>query len=650
MLKKALSALLFLCLFPFYLCASKPPQLTPQETKHKIQEILKAHVCHHQLTPELFKRALINYIDELDPAKTYLLESEIVAWTNPSESSLQEALEAYHKDILYPFKDIYKIMLSAIERRSELEENLNNLPATPATQTINLKELPWATTPAQLQERLSHIRSLQLKAADKLDSKSTQMQFIQRLNKRRLSREKEIIGQNSKEQEQIILSFILKAVSSSLDSQTLYFTPTEANQFMIQVQQRLFGIGAQLRDDLDGFTVTKIVDGSPAAQAGTLKMGDKIIAVNQEMVVGMDIVEAVALVRGPQGSQVELTVLREVKEGDISKEEKLSFVLIRGEIVLQESRLETTFEPYADGIIATLHLHSFYQDNHTSSADDLAAAINKLKQEHTIKGIILDLRENGGGLLPQAVAVSGLFLSKGIVVSIKDNTQQVQHLRHLDNRKIWDGPLIVLTSRTSASAAEIVAQTLQDYGRALIVGDAETFGKGTFQTFTLESNHFGKVNPKGEYKVTRGRYYTVSGKSPQLVGVKADICVPGPFSQMEIGEKHSKFPVATDAIAAHFNDDLSDVPFMHRQHIESLYKKDKQLIMTTYAPLLGTLQKNSQHRLDENKHYQALLKESAKEPDNHDIFEFFQKTDLQLMEAKNIMKDLLYLMHSSRAA
>lgn len=646
MLKNSLSIFLFLCLFPLYLCASKPPQLTPQETKNKIQEILKAHVCHHQLTPELFKRALLNYIDELDPAKTYLLESEIAAWINPTETALEEALDRYNKDILYPFKEIYKLMTSAIQRRSKLEENLNSLPTTIATNTINLKELPWASTTAELQERLSQIRSLQLKAADKLDSKSTQMQFIQRLNKRRISREKEIIGDSSKEQEQIILSFILKAVSSSLDSQTLYFTPTEANQFMIQVQQRLFGIGAQLRDDLDGFTVTKIVEGSPAALAGNLKVGDKIIAVNQEMVVGMDIVEAVALVRGPQGSQVELTVLREMKDGDSSKEEKLSFMLVRGEIVLQDSRLETTFEPYADGIIATLHLHSFYQDNHSSSADDLAAAINKLKQDHTIKGIILDLRENGGGLLPQAVAVSGLFLSKGIVVSIKDNTQQVQHLRHLDNRKVWDGPLIVLTSRTSASAAEIVAQTLQDYGRALIVGDAETFGKGTFQTFTLESNHFGKVNPKGEYKVTRGRYYTVSGKSPQLVGVKADICVPGPFSQLEIGEKHSKFPVATDAIASHFNDDLSDVPFMHRQHIESLYKKDKQLIMTTYAPLVETLQKNSQYRLDENKHYQSLLTESSKDSDNHDIFEFFQKTDLQLMEAKNIMKDLLYLMQS----
>jgi carboxyl-terminal processing protease len=447
-----LKTLLFLCLFPLSIYAGKPPQLTPQETKYKIQEILKAHVCHQQLTPDLFKRALLNYIDELDPSKTYFLEAEIASWLQLSDQPLQEALDAYNKDILQPFKTIHGTMVSAIARRSAIEKTLINVPAAQTKDSLNFKELPWATSELELKERLGLIRSLQLKAAAKLDSEHTQTQFIQRLNKRRVSREKEIVGDSAKEQEQIILSFILKAVSSSLDSQTLYFTPVEANQFMIQVQQRLFGIGAQLRDDLDGFTVTKIVEGSPAAQSNTLKVGDKIIAVNQEMVVGMEITEAVSLVRGPQGSQVELTVLRDIKEGDVSKEEKLAVTLIRGEIVLQESRLETSFEPYADGIIATLHLHSFYQDNHTSSAEDLAAAIDKLKQEHSLKGIILDLRENGGGLLPQAVAVSGLFLSKGIVVSIKDNTQQVQHLRHLDNRKVWDGPLIVLTSRKRVSS------------------------------------------------------------------------------------------------------------------------------------------------------------------------------------------------------
>ena len=183
-------------------------------------------------------------------------------------------------------------------------------------------------------------------------------------------------------------------------------------------------------------------------------------------------------------------------------------------MVLKETRLEKSYEPYGNGVIGHFHLFSFYQDPNSSSAGDLKEAILEMKKKQNLKGIVLDLRNNAGGLLPQAVSVTGLFISKGVVVSVKDNTGVVQHLRNIDGQPIWTGPLIVLTNRTSASAAEIVAQTLQDYGRALVVGDPHTYGKGTFQTFTLESANYGKVNPKGEFKVTRGRYYTVSGKSP----------------------------------------------------------------------------------------------------------------------------------------
>src|SRR6185503_9906783 len=134
-----------------------------------------------------------------------------------------------------------------------------------------------------------------------------------------------------------------KATSSALDSQTIYFTPSEANQFMIQVQQKLFGIGAQLRDDLSGFTIVRVVEGSPASQMNKLKIGDRIIAVNQEPIVGLEITEAVELIRGPQGSSVILTVLRESKDSDRTKEDKIDVEIVRNEIVLKESRLETTY-------------------------------------------------------------------------------------------------------------------------------------------------------------------------------------------------------------------------------------------------------------------------------------------------------------------
>ena len=233
-------------------------------------------------------------------------------------------------------------------------------------------------------------------------------------------------------------------------------------------------------------------------------------------------------------------------------------------------------------------------------------------------------------------------MGKGVVVSVKDNTGLIQHLRNLEEKIAWNGPVVVLVNKTSASAAEIVAQTLQDYGRALIIGDAFTYGKGTFQTFTLESNNFGKVNPKGEYKVTRGRYYTVSGKSPQLVGVQSDIVVPGPFSEMEIGEKYSKFPVETDEIPSNFQDDFSDIPIMHRAQLKKIYRGDIQAVMATYQPHLEALKKNSHERISQNKNYQNLLKSLEKKDQFIDSNDFFGKNDLQLIETSNIMKDLIY--------
>jgi carboxyl-terminal processing protease len=625
-----------------------PPQLTPRDTKIKIEEILKAHVCHQQLTEEIAARAILNYVDELDPGKTYFLTSDIAEWTSASQELLNQVLEGYKKEDFSVFEKIHSAMLSAIKRRSALEKEVEMAAPLENVQPSEFKNMQWASSEQELLQRLIKIKSLQLQTAEKI-SLDTKDQFFQRICKRRMKRESELTGSSSSERKQIMLSYVLKSTSSALDSQTIYFTPSEASQFMIQVQQRLFGIGAQLRDDLNGFAIVRIVEGSPASQS-KLKIGDKIVAVDQEPVVGMDIVEAVELIRGPQGSNVILTVLREIKDSDQTKEEKINIEIIRGEIVLQESRLETSYEPYGDGVIALLHLYSFYQDSNSSSASDLAAAIQNLKKNQQIKGIILDLRSNAGGLLPQAVAVTGLFISKGVVVSVKDNSGQVQHLRNVEDRKVWDGPLVILTARTSASAAEIVAQTLQDYGRAIVIGDPETFGKGTFQTFTLESANFGKVNPKGEYKVTRGRYYTVSGKSPQLVGVKANIVVPGPFSGMEIGEKYSKFPVETDEIPPNFIDNFSDVPSIHHHQLNKIYKTDLQTVQIIYHPYLERLKKNSEGRLSQNKNYQNLLKEIAKKEDFSDPIDFFGQNDLQLIETTNIMKDLIYFMDQTAEA
>lgn len=643
MLFRLIPLLFFLFFAP--LLQAKPPALSSKDTKTKLEEILKVHVSYQHLTPEIVKRAIDNYLEEVDPAKTYFIEPEILKWTSPSDELLNKALDGYKNEDYSLFESIHATLVEAIARRNKIEEKLQAMDLPKNVQPSEFKDVAWAKTEGELLDRVSRIKAIQIETGQKLGQES-EAKFLERVSKRRKNRESELIGQSAAEKKQIILAYVLKATSSALDSQTNYFTPSEASQFLIQVQQKLFGIGAQLRDDLIGFSIMRLLDEGPALRGKKLKVGDRIIAVNKEPVVGMDITEAVELIRGPQGTPVELTVLRTTGEDEKKQEEKLEIEIIRGEVVLKESRLETSYEPYGDGVIGILHLFSFYQDAKSSSALDLQKAIENLKKEHNLKGIILDLRSNAGGLLPQAVSVAGLFITKGVVVSVKDNSGMVQRLRNIETKTTWEGPLVILTNRASASAAEIVAQTLQEYGRAFVVGDKETYGKGTFQTFTLEATGYGKVNPKGEYKVTRGRYYTVSGRSPQLVGVQADIVVPGVLSELEVGEKFAKFPVESDQIEPSFNDDLSDIPPHHRAEISKLYKFNLQPILTTYAPYLELLRKNSKGRVEKNKNYQNFLKEIAKNEAFSDETLAYGQVDLQLEETLSIIKDLIFMLNS----
>jgi len=636
----------FLLIFPFFSneVAAKLPDLTPKRVNTKMQEIMKAHASYKKLTPELIKRALVNYLEELDPNKSYFIESDIQQWTEPTDATLERILNEYNKNNFSEFEKIHETMTLAISRRHELEKQIRPEDLPKNVSPTEFKDMKWTKDEQELLTRLMRIKSLQHEAASKL-SDDLKEKSLQRIIKRQSKYEENLMNNDPAQKQNLILSNVLKATTASLDAHTSYFTPDEAAQFMINVQQRLFGIGAQLRDDINGFTVIKIIEGGPAAEGKLLKAKDLIIAVNGEPVVGMDIIDAVELIRGPEHTPVTLTVIRDVPEGTGTKEEKLDIVINRGEVVLKETRYESSYEPFGDGVIAYLRLYSFYQDPDSSSATDLEKAFKKIKDEHKVKGVILDLRFNSGGMLSQAVSVTGLFITKGIVVSIKDDTGNVQHLRDLNAKTIWDGPLIVLENRASASASEIVAQTLQDYGRALIVGDDHTYGKGSFQTFTLNTSKAGGVNPEGEYKVTRGRYYTVSGKTPQLTGVPADITVSGSLSETEMGEKFGKYPLENDLIKENFDDDLSDIPLAQREKIRLLYKFDLQPRLTIYTKLIEPLSKNSKYRIENNKNYQNFFKElKKKDITDEESEDQFGQNDLQLAEVYNVMKDMIILM------
>ena len=202
-------------------------------------------------------------------------------------------------------------------------------------------------------------------------------------------------------------------------------------------------------------------------------------------------------------------------------------------------RRQYSFERYADGIIGKINLPSFYESAEGLSCEaDLKAALRDLRKQGDLKGLVVDLRENSGGFLHQAVKVAGLFVSSGIIVISKYAHGETQYLRDIDGKSYYSGPLVLLTSRGSASAAEIVAQALQDYGTVLIVGDDRTYGKGTIQYQTVTD-----VSAATFFKVTVGRYYTVSGRTTQIEGVIADIQVPTYYSALAIGERYLQYPL-----------------------------------------------------------------------------------------------------------
>lgn len=634
--------ILFLTRAIYAFSLSPTYEISPSDVKEILNQMFEAHVSHKKLTPVLIERSLCQFIDEIDPMKTYFLAEDIQPWIHPSEESLKVILSAVENDDFSPFAAILAKMQEAIQRRSRLECELESSEPTSPICLKDMKDLAWAKNEEELKQRLIRIKSFQNMMAEKVE-KQAKEKILQRIAKRKVAREEEILGKNDQERQYSLLTTFLKSIASSLDTHTAYFTPKEASQFLIQIQQRLFGIGVQLRDDFDGYTVVKIIEGSPASKANALKANDKIIAINDEPIAGIEISQGVDLIRGEEGTSVTLKVLRSAT--DEYKDELLDVEIIRGEVILKEFRIESDLYPYGDGVIAHIALHSFYYDPFHSSASDLSEEINKIKKDHKIRGIILDLRKNTGGVLPQAVAVTGLFITKGIVVSIKDNHGNVEHLRHVDGKTAWDGPLIVLTSKASASAAEIVAQTLQDYGRAIIVGDEHTYGKGTFQTFTLDSQSNGKVNPKGEFKVTRGLYYTVSGKSPQLVGVHPDIVVPGLESILDIGEQHTKFPLGNDSIPENFFDDLADIPFIQREQMNWLYRFNLQPRLKTYNRFIPVLQKNSEGRLFKDKLYQSFLTGIHQEEMVSSSCELLIDADLQLKESVEVMKDLILLLN-----
>lgn len=347
------------------------------------------------------------------------------------------------------------------------------------------------------------------------------------------------------------LSMYINCMTEIFDPHTNYFPPQDKENFDIRMSGKLEGIGAQLQEK-DGFLkVASIVPGSPSFKQGQLKAGDIILKVAQGSdepvdVTNMKIDDAIQLIRGKKGTEVRLTVRK-------PDETIIVIPIIRDVVVMEDSYAKSMIIISEGKKYGYINLPSFYVDmndnNGRSCAKDVAEEIKKLMFDE-VSGIILDLRNNGGGSLGEVVNMGGLFIDRGPMSLVKSRDSRPEVLGDNDGKVLWDGPLTIMINENSASASEILAAAMQDYKRATIIG-TPTFGKGTVQRFIDldEVNMSGKDEKFGSLKITIQKFYRINGTTTQLVGVTPDVILPDRYRYLKYGEKESKFALSSDKIA-----------------------------------------------------------------------------------------------------
>lgn len=343
----------------------------------------------------------------------------------------------------------------------------------------------------------------------------------------------------------------VNTIVDEFDPHTFYFAPEEKDKFDINISGKFEGIGARLQKKPEGAKIVEIISGGPVWRDKSLEVGDEIIKVGQEGeepidIVGMRLDDAIKLIKGPKGTKVDLTVRKVDGNTEVVS-------ITRDVVELEESYAKSATVIKDERKFGLIHLPKFYVDfedyTERNAATDVAKEVERLK-EAGAEGLILDLRDNGGGSLKTVVEMAGLFIKDGPIVQVKSSDKRKEVHADEDSRIQWDGPLVILVNELSASASEILAAAMQDYKRAIVIGSKQTFGKGTVQNVIpldniVRSNEHGNL---GAIKLTTQKFYRINGGSTQLEGVKSDIVVPDRYSYIDIGEKDQDNPLGWDKI------------------------------------------------------------------------------------------------------
>lgn len=647
-MKKKIKNLLVVCILfvthTFNSFCSQEEFLSQTDVFLITSQLITYHVDATEINEDILTKSIHNYINSFDPHKIYLLEEELSAFVSPSQNYKKQLLEAYKNQDLSEYYKLHNVIKNSIVRARKIRNKIikNNLELFHKAEDISQNKIinrtnNYPNNISEIQEKQKDFLAILLSSYLSNNSKEKYLGkedlLINLVEKQLVNLENEYLGNNEEgeslsyeKQQHLFLTKIIKSIASGLDAHTAYFSTEEANNIKIQLEKGMCGLGIVLGEDINGIVIKEVLENGPAFKSGKVKEGDVIKKINGKEISHFSFKKVLELLRGKENS---LVILELESQEQMIKE----VPLVRSKIALNDKRVDVSYETFQEGIIGKITLHSFYEGNDNISSElDIKEAINNLKEKNLL-GLVLDLRENSGGFLSQAVKVSGLFMSNGVVVIAKYFDDNLKYYRTFNGSKFYDGPLIVLVSKCSASAAEIVAQALQDYGVAIIVGDEHTYGKGTIQHQTITGRETGK---ESLFKVTVGRYYTVSGKSTQISGVKADILVPSQYHESNIGERYLPSPLPEDKVLSAYNDSLEDLEPFAKKWFQKYYLPKLQKKESLLTQLLPQLRKNSGQRILSNPQYQQFL-DSLKNPTTLAQ----EDVDLQMEESINIMKDLL---------
>ena len=531
----------------------------------------KGHLSPKDFNDAFSKDVYDDYIEALDPLKRYFLESDIKEFSKYREA-IDDQIKA--SDVAFFNLTYDRLMQRMSEAREIYKEVLKKPFDFNVEERIDLdyEKHAYAKNKKELTERWRQqlkFSALERYAGalenDKIVKEDGELQDVAPNGKvtDKVATEKEA-RENTLTAMDDYFNFMddlertdwfviyLNSIVEEFDPHTSYMAPEAKERFDTDMSGKFEGIGARLQKKNDYIKIVEIISGGPAWRENELEVGDEIIKVAQENeepvdVVGMRLNDAVKLIKGPKGSKVFLTLKR--VDGTI---EEIS--ITRDVVELEESYVKSSTVDKDGNTYGVINLPKFYVDftdySKRNAASDVAKEIARLKKEG-MQGLVLDLRNNGGGSLKTVVDMAGLFIEEGPIVQIKSTGKRQEVLEDTDDEIQWNGPLVILVNELSASASEILAAAMQDYKRAIVIGSKQTYGKGTVQNiidlnqFLRGDNDFGNV---GAMKLTTQKFYRINGGSTQLEGVKSDVVVPDRYSYINIGEKDQENPLPWDKI------------------------------------------------------------------------------------------------------